>query len=291
MSRLDEAAKAVPAGEPATEPNLEVTDPNPDPEPTGDQGVGDKGDDDDKGRSLENVRAEFQRKMERQQETNAQMAAELQALRNERAAPAPTPVPVKEPQTLDEMSLAQLETMRPTVPDEQKDQFDQYLIGRKVKDGVRDGLSEFRTEHTYQQTEQKSNEQAFSRWPLLHDKASQFYSITNRILQDMGPMADTNPQAVLHAANEAGLELDVRPHSFRPSVIRREPGGVQDGRTSKPTGRKDDDKLDLNTEEHLTIQKNLANAMPGRKFTKEQLTRIAKSGKQYMTHIDLFTRG
>jgi len=290
MSRLDDAANSVPAGEPAIEPDLEVTDPNPDPESTGEQDIGDKGEDGE-GRSLENVRAEFQRKMERMQETNAQIAAELTALRAERTAPAPQPAPTKEPQTLDEMSLTQLETMRPTVPEDQKDAFDQYLIGRKVKDGVREGLSEFRTEHSYQQSEQKANEQAFSRWPQLHDKASQFYSITNRILKDMGQTADNNPQAVLHAANEAGLELNVRPQSFRPSVTRREPGGVQDGRTSRPTGRKNDDKLDLSTEEHQGIQKNLANAMPGRKFTKEQLARIEKRGKQYKDHIDLFTRG
>jgi len=295
MSRLDDAANSVPSAPAETDLNLDPQDADPNPEAAGDEAVeGEPSEEGKDGRSLDNVRGEFQRKYEKMERDSQAMLAELRSLREElanaRNTPSPEPTRKSEPQTLDEMSVEDLEKMRANVPEEQKAAFEAYLIERKAEARVDAKLSKFQQTQSFKQSEQKANEQAFSRWPELHDKSSKFWQVTNRILQEMGPSADKNPRAVLDAANEAGLELGTSPQTFRPQVNRREPGGVQSGRTSRPTPRKDD-QVDLSSEEHQTIQNRLANAMPGRKFTKEQLARIAKRTKQYKDNIDLFTRG
>ena len=291
MSRLDKAANSVPAGSPPADPDLN-TDPaaaSPDPMPEGNTGdTGEPADGKSEGRSLENVQREFQRKMDKMAEQNAQMAAEMAAMRAESTAPTPTAPAAN--QTLDDMTVTQLEGMRANVPDDNKAAFDAYLIERKAEERVDARLSKFEQNQSFVMAETKANEQAFSRWPQLHDPSSQFYQNTNRILQEMGPSADQNPQAVLHAANEAGLDLGVAPQTFRPQITRRDPGELQSGRTSRPTG-KAKDTIDVNSSEHAKIQQGLANAMPGRKFTKEQKDRIAQRAKQYQDNIDLFTRG
>lgn len=292
MSRLDDAANSVPQAPAETDPNLEPHDADPNPEAAGDEAVGDEPEGEGKeGRSLENVRGEFQRKYEKMERDNAALLAELRSLRESLANTPSTPKPApSEAKTLDDLSVAELEQMLPNVPDEQKAAFQAYVNERRVDEKVEAKLGKFQQTQAFQQAEAKANEQAFSRWPQLHDKTSDFYAATNRILDSMGPSADSNPQAVLHAANEAGLELGLQPQMFRPQVTRREPGQVQGGRTTRPTPTKDD-TVDLNSEEHQAIQRRLSNAMPGRKFTKEQLARIAKRTKQYKDNIDLFTRG
>ncbi len=294
MSRLDEAAKSVPAGSPPADENqnLATDGAAENPLSLGNEDDGsDPGDDGKPGRSLDNVRGEFQRKFEGLQRDNQRMADELAALRDQPAAPAPsTPAPETQATTLDDMSIADLEAMRPKIDADKKDAFDAYLIDRKVQHGVKTGLDEFRTEHTFEQKEQVSNERAFSRWPQLHNQSSDFWQTTNRILKEMGETADSNPGAVLHAANEAGLELGIKPQSFRPEVTRRDPVSLQSGRSSRP-GPRDRNEVDINSDEHKAIQRTLGSVMPGRKFSDKQLTRIAKNTKKYVDNIDLFTRG
>ena len=295
MSRLDEAANSVPAGSPPADddPNLDpIADPaEKDPEPAGDKGdsgdpEGDKKDD----RSLKNVQSEFQRKFEKLTAANEALAAEIRSQREQHQTPAPVPVQKTQPQTMDDMSVEQLEQMRANVPEENRVAFETYLIERKADARVDAKLTSFTQQQSFQTNEQKANEKAFSRWPNLHDKSSEFYSITNRILQEMGPTADNSPRAVLDAANEAGLELGLQPATFKPQ-IRRDPGKLQGGRTNRPINRKDADSVDMESDEQVGIQKGLRNAMPGRKFTKEQLARIAKRGQLYQDNKDLFTRG
>lgn len=295
MSRLDDAANSVPAGSlPVDEdPNLEPAADAAanDPEPTGKQGddgepAGEKKDD----RSLKNVQSEFQRKFEKLQATNDELMAELRSIRSEVRQPDPAPAQNQAPQTMDDMSISQLEQMRPNVPDEQKSAFEMYLVERKADARVDEKLNNFTQAQSFKTSEQKANEKAFARWPSLHDKSSDFYKVTNRILQEMGTNADNSPRAVLDAANEAGLELSLQPATFKPQ-IRRDPGNIQSGRTNRPVPNKGSDSVDVNSDEQKVIQNRLANAMPGREFTKEQLDRIAKRSKLYAENKDLFTRG
>lgn len=296
MSRLDDAALSVPAGSaPADDHDLDPHDDDlagNDPEPTGEQGDGDDSDEggkDKEGRSLENVRGELLRKMQKQ---NEEMMAEIRRLQEaSQYRPEPKPETKDKPKTLDDMSVAELEQYRDQVPEENKAQFERYITERRAAEIARNTILEERQKDTFTNAESKANEKAFGRWPQLHDKSSEFYRVTDRILKEMGPGADTNPRAVLDAANEAGLELGLTPQSFRPRVRRREPGDVQTGRTSRPPKSGKDDVMDVNSEEHQAIQKRLAQAMPGKKFTKEQLKRIAKRGKLYQENRDLFTRG
>jgi hypothetical protein len=294
MSRLDDAAKSVPAGSApaADDPGLDTHDDDrvDDPALEGDPSTDDDpdGNDGKDGRSIENVRGELLRKMEKQNEA---LMAELRALREaNQYRPEPKPDSSK-PKTLDDMSVAELEQMKDSIPEDKRAAFGQYLIERKAAEIARNEVERYRKVDSFESAEKHANEKAFSRWPQLHNKSSEFYQVTNRILQEMGPDADNNPRAVLDAANEAGLELRLTPQTYGARIERREPGSVQGGRTSRPTKGRKDDVIDMESDEQRAIRDRLATAMPGKKFTKEQLARIAKRQKLYKDNLPLFTRG
>lgn len=288
MSRLDEAVRSVPADPSTASDEVLETAEDLDVEATA---AGDADDSDDesgekKERSAENVRGELLRKM---QKSNQELMAELRSLReqiNSAPAPAPAPAQNQQPTTLDEMTVEQLEQMAPNVPDEQKAAFNAYLFERKVDAKVDAKLNKFTSTTQQKQLEDKFNKQAFERWPDLRNKSSEFYGIADRILSEMGPAADSDPRAVLDAANEAGLQLGLTPASgVRRS--RREPGNVAPGRSTKGTNAPDPGP----TEEDAAIARRLSNAMPGRKFTDAQLKRIAKRTKMYKDDIATRVRG
>ena len=240
MSRLDDAANSVPAGSlPVDEdPNLEPAADAAanDPEPTGKQGddgepAGEKKDD----RSLKNVQSEFQRKFEKLQATNDELMAELRSIRSEVRQPDPAPAQNQAPQTMDDMSISQLEQMRPNVPDEQKSAFELYLVERKADARVDEKLNNFTQAQSFKTSEQKANEKAFARWPSLHDKSSDFYKVTNRILQEMGPNADNSPRAVLDAVSR--VYPGEAPWSLASSPPRSSPRFAATLVTSRVAGR------------------------------------------------------
>jgi len=286
MSRLDVAIQGVPADSPSAD---QIEDQNTDPsdaaEPTQPEGdTGDTGDGKGDGRSIENVRGELLRKLEK---SNNEIMEELRSIREQAQQNAQqygTPAPQNDnPQTLDDMSVAQLEAARVNVPEESLAQFDAYLLQRKVDAKVDERLQQFETQTQNHTAEQRFNEQAVQRWPQLRDKTSELYRKADRILSEMGEAAN-HPRAVLNAANEAGLELGMSPSTgLLPGGTRREPGRVAPGRrSSAPPGRDSNDHAD----EHASIAASLASAMPGGKFTEEQMKRIAERDKLYRDTID-----
>lgn len=294
MSRLDDAVRSVPAGpSPANDPTDEA---NQDleaeaPEPTGNQGDGDQQEGEESTRTVENVRGEALRKI---QKVNDELRAELDALRNDLrqantqyGVPQPTAAP-DQPKTLDDMTVQELENAAPNVPEEQKEQFREYLIMRRAEERATQKFQSQAQLQQAQQLERKYNEQAVSRWPNLQDKSSDFYRTTDRILSEMGETAASNPRAVLDAANEAGLELGIAPaHGLIPTR-RREPGTVAPGRSTADSPRK---KSDVDMAEVEKTGNRLANALPNKKFTKEQLKRIAERTQQYKDSINTRVRG
>lgn len=288
MSRLDEVARSVPA-DPSTASDdvLEFTDDlDLDASSAGDADDYEDESGEKKERTAENVRGELLRKM---QKSNQELMAELKALREQVAykpsdpAPAPTQ---SQPQTLDDMTVEQLEQMQPNVPAEQQAAFNAYLIERKVDAKVDQKLNKFQSTTQAKQLEDKFNKQAFDRWPELRNKSSEFYGIADRILSEMGPSADNDPRAVLTAANEAGLQLGLAPATGQ-RRSRKEPGNVAPGRSTRGTSAPDVGP----SEEDAAIAKRLQNAMPGRKFTDAQLKRIAKRTKLYKEDIGTRVRG
>lgn len=289
MSRLDDAARSVPADpSTASDDALETQpDPNLDADAAGEAADGEDGQDGKNERTAENVRGELLRKM---QKSNQEMMAELKALREQvstQPAPvAPAPETPSQPQTLDDMTVDQLIQMQPNVPEEQKAAFDAYLMDRKVDAKVDARLSKFQSTTEHQQAEEKHNATAFDRWPQLRNKQSEFYGITDQILSEMGPSGESNPRAVLEAANEAGLQLGLAPASGVQRT-RRKPGNVAPGRSTRGTSAPEPGQSEAQAE----IANRLQNAMPGKKFTKEQLKRIAKRSKMYEESINSHVRG
>jgi hypothetical protein len=291
MSRLDEAAKSVTAGPSPADDELVKTadDLDLDASSAGDADDSEDEQGDGTERTAENVRREVLRKMEK---SHKEMMAKLEQLGNEnqslRAQLTNTmqPVAAASPKTYDDLSVQDLIQIQNTIPAEQKAAFDAYLIDRKVDERVDAKLGKFQSTSSFQQQEDKFNQTAYDRWPQLRQKGSEFYGIADRILSGMGKTADTNPRAVLDAANEAGLELGQAPAtSIRTS--RHTPGNVAPGRSTKSVSAPDP----VATENDKAIANRLANAMPGKKFTKEQLKRIAKRSAEYQEQINSHVRG
>lgn len=287
MSRLDEAVRSVPADPSSADDETldNDLDLNLDAGAAGDADNDEDEQDEKKERSVENVRGELLRKM---QKSNQEMMAELRAMRDDiAAAPAVVaPVDNAQPQTLDQMTVEQLEAMKPNVPDEQKVAFGEYLFERKVDAKVDAKLDKFQNTSVRKDQEDKFNETAFERWPELRNKSSEFYGIADRVLSEMGTAGEKNPRAVLEAANEAGLQLGLSPATGQRRT-RREPGNVAPGRSTRGTSTPDAGQ----SEEDAKIASRLGNAMPGRKFTPEQLKRIAKRTKMYNDGINSHVRG
>lgn len=296
MSRLDNAVRSVPAGtSPANDypDDANHVDDAETPEPEGHEGA----DSDDSGegkpgRTVENVRGEVLRKMEK---NNQEMLREIAALREELGKAreqygVPTAPAADTPKTIEDMSIAELEAMLPSVPDEQKGQFKEYLLLRKAEERAERKFAKRHESERYNELEQKYNSQAMSRWPQLGDRTSELYRNTDRILSEMGKAAENNPRAVLDAANEAGLELGLTPTmGLTPRTPQRTPSGLAPGRSTADGPSKKRDSI--NMEEMEKVAKGLQNAMPGKKFTKEQLKRIAEREKMYRDTINTRVRG
>jgi hypothetical protein len=290
MSRLDEASRSVPAGSSPDDADYQTND---DALEANASAAGDADDGGDEpggegGRTIDNVRGELLRKMEKQ---NQMLMDELRALRQQQEARRDYGVPAQtQPQTLDDLSIEQLENMRANVPDEQKAAFEAYLSDRKIDEKVNEKVKAVTSKQTFAQREAEANQMAFDRWPALRDKSSELYRMTDSILTSMGKEADKNPRAILDAANEAGLELGLTPSGS--GAIRRrhrEPGNsTVSGRSTRPTQTQEKAEEPELSQSEIN---RLAQAMPGKKFTKEQMKRIAERTKLYKESINTRVRG
>lgn len=291
MSRLDEAAKSVPAGSsPADEEFTETTDDlDLDASASGEEANDEDESGEKKERSVENVRGELLRKMEKSQQA---MMEKLEAITTENktlrdqltAAPA---TKSQSPKTFDDMSVDELIQHQDSIPEAQRKAFDLYLMDRKIDERADQRFGELSNKNDFKEQEDKFNQQAYERWPQLRQKSSEFYGIADRVLSGMGKSGDKNPRAVLDAANEAGLELGLAPDNGVRRSSRRSPGNVAPGRSTRGTDAPDVET----TAEDAAIAKKLANAMPGKKFSEKQLKRIAKRSKMYKDSVNNHLRG
>lgn len=294
MSRLDDAVRSVPAG--SSPANDEADDTSQDldteiPESTGEQDNGEQPEGEESGRTVENVRGEVLRKM---QKANEELKAELDALRNDlRQAQNQYGVPqsqaaTNQPKTIEDMSVQELEGLLPNVPEDQKADFKEYILLRKAEERAEQKYMARTQSQQLAEQERRFNEQAVTRWPQLQDRSSEFYRATDRILSEMGESAASNPRAVLDAANEAGLELGIAPSTGLIPTRRRAPGSVAPGRSTAESPKK---KSDVDMAEVEKTASRLQNALPNRKFTKDQLKRIAERTKHYQETINTRVRG
>ncbi len=264
---LSQGAQDVPPdpspgqGEPQ-EPTQSATPPGPG---AGQQpGDADSGDDDGK-RTPDNVRGELLRKMEQQQAALDQKFARLEGLlegvQAQPAAPAPQQ-PQGPPQVTD-MTSAQLEALRPQVPEANHAELDQLIQQRRIDEAVSSRVDQALTAQTRRQTQLQANQTAHARWPELRDPGSRFYQLTNQILNERGDMVANDPTALLSAANEAGMQLGLRGQTT-PTLQR---GGLNNVPPNSQPPQNDPQKPVLSQEKADEIAANLQGALPdGKKF-------------------------
>lgn len=275
--RLNKALADNPA-DPA--PNEPTSTAPPDPA-AGNPGSTD-GDGKPKERTVENVYGELTRKLEKQA---AQYEAQIAELRGTisglQANPAPVAAPANSPNTLDDMSIEQLDAFRAQVPEDKLPAFNSYYNDRVLNDKVASAVAEKVGAIESRQQQSNSDSTALARWPQLRDKSSLFARRVDQKLVEMGSRADTDPDAILHAANEIGLSM-----GLVGTPTRGTPANLATGDDTAPPAPSKNEEEELDPKIVAALQQS----MPGKTFTKEQLERIKKNTKLYKDNIDLFVK-
>jgi hypothetical protein len=277
-SKLDAALEGVAPVTPPAEPTP--------PEPK----------DGKQGRGPDEVRGELLRKME---ESNAALRAEIAASINglkgmiEGAVATRPAKPRAGMEALDGMSVQELRAMRGQIQDTaQQAALDEYIANRVVDERVDARLTSTLSARQFAETERAANEEATSRWPELRDKSSRLYAETNRIINEMGTGAETDPRAVLHAANEAGFRLGIAPKAPSARLAYDRHGQVAPGHDANAPGPGSaDEKLTPEDEAEVDrVAERLGAAMPAGKFSPEQLARVKKNLLEYRKNAHLFIK-
>jgi len=260
----------------------------------GDDGEGGEG---EGGRTAENVYRELSRKQtEFQDDMSAAFGklAEGQHAMQEAITGFAAKAPEKQTgNTLDDMSISQLRTLRTDVVENNPDkvaEFDAYMTDRIVEDKLNARLGEFQTA-THAETQRASaNEVAKTRYPDLGKSNSEFRDLVNNKLNEFGETyIANNPRAVLDAANDVAAEMGVAPSAPTHTTTRMR-GRIAGTRTSKGNESTDEvGSLPVSDTEFDAIADRLADAMPaGKQFDKKQLKENMKS---YGDHSHFFVRG
>lgn len=236
----------------------------------GDSGSAEGGD----GRSLENIKREFDRKF-------AKLEGMLEGAlsRQQVAAPATTPaVP-----DVTQMTAAQLEALAPQIPEANKQAFNELLAQKRNEEQVKQVVHQELDRSEFSRKRTESNKEAYFLFPELRDQSSRLRNMTNSILNEMGSAADVDPGSLLHAAEVAAHRLGIKRRQESP--FRSIPGGG-----TAPAGPAGGDDPVLDPEKAANIAVRLRDAMPGKKFTKEQLERARKSFGNYNKNKSLFIK-
>jgi len=246
----------------------------PEATPESDEGGGKK-----KERTSDEVRGALVRRLEVANATTAEKLARIEGMLAARAAqPEPAAPDVAN------LSSAQLEALRPSIPQDQQAAFDKLVNDRRVAESVRGVIASEFSKRDVVNTRKQANQEAFERYPDLHTDVSPMRKMTNKVLEEWGADPETNPRVVLDAANEAASRLGV-------TARRRAAGGGSEvrhvgGRTAPAPGGKEtatisDEKVD-------SISKALQGALPaGKKFNPEK---IKAAHAQYTEHRNLIVR-
>ncbi|KPJ95873.1 MAG: hypothetical protein AMJ55_02990 [Gammaproteobacteria bacterium SG8_15] len=282
--RLNKAIDAVPDNSAP-----EDTSPKPETDVKSGEPTGKTGDDEKKGegRSIDNVRGELIRKLEKQDEEIRELRAML-TTQQERPPAQDSPPVDPNNRTLDQMSIDELKTAYAQLPENvdpaQKQALADYIVDRKIDEAATKKVKDETDRLSYSTQEKRANETAMNRWPELRKKGSRFYNRVNQILQDMGKLADQNPSAILQAANEAGLELGLQP-ATAPTDRRR--GGQRTPDVATDSDAPVGDSFKLPSQEKLEDQaRKLKNALPpGKEFNmdniKKRMAHYAKDRGAY----------
>lgn len=265
----------------------------PSPEADADQP---EGDEDQGGRTIENVYRELSRKQEEFQERMFQQLTESQKLLADAVQTRTEQPEQKSGNTFDDMSLDQLEQFRNDVQENNPEylaQFDSYLQRRRVDETVEQRLQQYRQRDQMDARRKQSNETAVQRYPELGQPNSSFYRTVNSRLQEMGrEWVESNPRAVLDAANDVAVEMGVTPNTHRPAIRgtmanRDMGGGAPVGRAEE---KKELPKSGQSAEDRAAIADRLRAALPsGKNFSKDK--DIEDKMASYHRNISLFTRG
>lgn len=288
--RLQNAIQSVdPESLPGDGTNPKAPDePNPEAASGKKGGKGTDGGND--GRTVDNVRGELMRKMEKEREYFTDLVRSLESkieTLTSVAGPAKPANTKGAPNTLDDLSIAELKTLRAQVPEEQREAFEEYFEERRVREVAEAQVRAITNKQSFADTEKTATEVALTRWPDLRDATSELYRATNKVLRDMGAAADSNPRAILDAANEAGMQLGLSP---RAGNIRRMRSvkGTAPGATDSPVDSDGDVAVD--TEEISRLAAKFAGVTKEGKFSKEQMDRIMKNAAEYRRHQHLLVK-
>jgi len=288
--RLDNALSSVtpeslPGDPNDNDANLDAS-PDPGPVPGDQNGEGDGAG--EGGRTVDNVRGELTRKLEAQRNYfTGQLEAVSSKIDQLLSQTATAPAQPSNPNSLDDLSVDQLRQYRDQVPEDQRAAFDEYLVERRIAEKVDEKISTVRHQQSFAEQEQEANREAMSRWPDLRDRSSTLYAQTNKILAQLGNNADSDPRAVLNAANEAALQLGLTPAAagsnrrmtgIRPTA----PGG---SRAPSPAPETDVDRAQLDA-----VAQSLGGAFKGGKISDEMMQRIVERTAEYREHKDKFVK-
>jgi hypothetical protein len=259
------------------------------------EGEGTEGEDQD-GRTIENVYRELSRKQDKLQERMIEMMAENQRLIAESITGRNSEPEKKTGNTLDDMSVTELDNFRTQVAEQNPDkllEYDAYVANRRVDERVNERIRQFETKSQVESRRREANTAAVSRYPELGRRGSEFYQAVNSRLTELGQTYyDANPRAVLDAANDVAAERGISPSA--PQRVR----GTVAGRrgTGAPVRNADTDgpaqNLPKNAKEKAdrdAIAARLRSAMPkGKDFDDKAIT---KRMGEYQDNLNYFLRG
>jgi hypothetical protein len=217
-------------------------------------------------RKLAQQREEFQTSTQQLVETVLGKVTELSAAR-----------PTKEPSTLEEMSLVQLQSLKTeaskleNVDPNTIAQIDDAIVNRRVQDTIKSELGAFTNEQRATAQREQAKADALAQFPDLRNPQSDFYKAVDRHLQTLGDAyVQSNPQAVLDAAARVAVREGVKPVARTPIPTVARAG----------TAPKDEPKEPQITDEIRKLGKFFKKP-DGTQRTDAELLKIAKRAKGY----------
>lgn len=237
------------------------------------------------GRTLDNVAEESNRKIKELTSQVSELRGMLQGMQQYfRGNDAPEPKPAAAAD-INTMTSSQLEALKPNVPKENLPALEQLIAQRRQAETVRQEVDTQFARHTFAEKKRQAEHQAFSMYPELRNTLSRFRQTTNEVLNEAGESAQHNPYALLHAAQTAAARLGIKPSGPRFNQYGAPVGG---GTAPPPAGN--DGSEPISAEKMDKLATSLRDAMPGGKFTEEQLKRIQENSKHYRENKNLFIR-
>ena len=256
------------------------------------------GDDKQDGRTIENVYRELSRKQEKLEERLFSMLEENQRLIAESITGRSREPEKKSGNTLDDMSVQELENLRAQVAENNPDrlaEFDSYLNQRRVDQRVNERIQQFETKSQLESRRREANRTAVDRYPELGRRGSEFYRAVNSRLEELGAdYVHSNPRAVLDAANDVAAERGVTPSTQRQRVRgsvgnRRSGGGAPTGDNAGDKKERDLPRSAKAKEDRAKIASRLRSALPGGKDFDD--AKIAERMEQYQKSLHYYLRG